>query len=93
MSVGLLNIDLHLPESRSLKSKRRVLKSLVDRLRNRYNVSVAEVEHQDLWQRARISVAVVSNDSRYSNRVLTKVMDQVNDDATVQVIDYELTLL
>ena len=93
MSVGLLIVDLHLPESRSLKSKRRVLKGLLDRLRNRHNVSIAEVEHQDLWQRARIAVAVVSNDSRFSNRVLTKIIDQINNETGVQVIDYELTLL
>jgi uncharacterized protein YlxP (DUF503 family) len=70
-----------------------VLKGLLDRLRNRHNVSIAEVEHQDLWQRARIAVAVVSNDSRFSNRVLTKIIDQINNETGVQVIDYELTLL
>ena len=93
MSVGLLIVDMHLPESRSLKSKRRILKGLVDRLRNRHNISIAEIDHQDLWQRTKVALAVVSNDSRYSNRILTKVIDQINSEPRVQVIDYNLTLL
>ena len=54
MVIGLLMLDLHFPGARSLKDKRQALRSLETRIRNRFNVSLAEVEHQDLWQRARL---------------------------------------
>jgi uncharacterized protein YlxP (DUF503 family) len=60
--VGLLTLDLHFPGARSLKDKRQALRSLETRLRNRFNVAVAEVEHQDLWQRGRLAVVSVNTD-------------------------------
>jgi len=66
----MLEVDLHLPASRSLKSKRAVLKPLVEGLRRRYAVAVAEVEHQDLWQRAGVAVATVSSSAAQVTEVL-----------------------
>ncbi|HVR07776.1 MAG TPA: DUF503 domain-containing protein, partial [Thermoanaerobaculia bacterium] len=60
MIVGVVSCELHLPESRSLKDKRRVIKSLIDRIFQRYRVSIAETGFQDLHQRAEISIAVVT---------------------------------
>lgn len=65
--------ELHLPGSQSLKDKRQILKSLKDRLHNRFNVSVAETAHQDLWQRAELAAAVVSNERRHAENVLREV--------------------
>jgi uncharacterized protein YlxP (DUF503 family) len=62
--------ELHLPGCQSLKDKRAVLKSLKDRLHNRFNVSVAETAHQDLWQRAELTASVVSTDRRHAESVL-----------------------
>src|SRR4029450_99541 len=62
MVIGLLTLDLHFPGARSLKDKRQALRSLETRIRNRFNVAVAEVEHQDLWQRARLAVVSVNTD-------------------------------
>ncbi len=62
--------ELHLPACQSLKDKRAILKSLKDRLHNRFNVSVGETAHQDLWQRAELTAAVVSTDRRHAERVL-----------------------
>ena len=93
MPVGLLTIDLHLPGCRSLKGKRRIVRRVIDRIRNRFNVSVAEVDHQDLWQRTTVAVAVVSNDYKFSDSVLTRVVKQVEGDANVQVVEYNLTML
>ena len=65
--------ELHLPGSQSLKDKRQILKSLKDRLHNRFNVSVAETAHQDLWQRAELAASVVSNERRHAEQVLREV--------------------
>jgi uncharacterized protein YlxP (DUF503 family) len=68
--VGVLTWQLHLPQSRSLKDKRQVLRSLKDRLRARFNVSAAETDHQELWQRAALTVAVVSTERAHAEQVL-----------------------
>ena len=76
MVVGLLTLDLHFPGARSLKDKRRVLRRLMDRLRNRYNVAVAEVEHQDLWQRARVAVVSVNTQHAHLESTLDKALGE-----------------
>lgn len=70
MIVGVRTWELHLMASHSLKDKRHVLKSLKDRLHNRFNVSAAETAHQDLWQRAELTVCVVSTDRGHAENVL-----------------------
>jgi uncharacterized protein YlxP (DUF503 family) len=82
MTVGIYSFELHLPAARSLKDKRRVVRRLKDRLRARYNVAVAEPpEHQDLWQRAGLTIVSVA-DRRES---LEKLFDSVHREATSQV--------
>ena len=73
MRVGILRADLHIVGAGSLKEKRRVLRSLKDRLFSRFNVSVAEVGSQDLWQRAEIGVALVALDAKTADATLQKV--------------------
>lgn len=73
MPIGLLTLELHIPDARSLKDKRQVLRSLKDRLRDRFNVAVAELDHQELWQRARVGVAAVSNDAHHLEQSLRAV--------------------
>lgn len=70
MIVGLITWELHLAACQSLKEKRRIVKSLKDRLHQRFNVSAAETDHHDLWQRAELSVCVVSTDRRHVEQVL-----------------------
>jgi hypothetical protein len=72
-SVGVITFELRLDESHSLKDKRHFVKSLKDRLRSRFNVSVAEIDYQDLWQRGLIAVAVVSSDQAQAEQVLQNV--------------------
>jgi len=74
--VGLLSVELHLAEAQSLKDKRMVVRSVVDRLR-RLNVAVAEVEYQDLWQRAGISVATVSASGVQVERALAAALEAI----------------
>jgi uncharacterized protein YlxP (DUF503 family) len=75
MFVGVLRLTLHLPEPGSLKSKRHLLRSAIDRVKARYNVSIAEVADNDLWQRSVVGVAAVGNDHAFVNETLDKVSD------------------
>lgn len=90
--VGVLTVELVIYEARSLKDKRRVLQSLKQRLRNRFNVSVAEVAHQDVWQRATLGVAVVSNEAREVESQLDRVVDVVRGTPQVSLLQYEREL-
>jgi uncharacterized protein YlxP (DUF503 family) len=91
--IGLLTIELHIPASGSLKEKRQVLKSLLETTRNRFNVSIAEVEHQDLWQRATVAAACVSNDQSFVDQVLNRVLQGFDGDPRVEVSRVELEWL
>jgi uncharacterized protein YlxP (DUF503 family) len=73
MPIGLLTLEIHLPYAQSLKDKRMVLRKLKDRLRSRFNVSIAELEHQDLWQRAVVGVVTISSDQQNLESVLETV--------------------
>ena len=65
MPIGLLTLEIHIPDAQSLKDKRQVLRSLKDRLRAHFNVAVAELEHQELWQRSRVGVVSISGDGKH----------------------------
>jgi len=90
MVTGILSIELFIPDSSSLKTKRFAIKSIKDRLRSRFNVSVAEVDNGDLWQRASLGVAAVSNESRHVESILGNVLNLVYGDTRVQVIDTQI---
>jgi uncharacterized protein YlxP (DUF503 family) len=75
-SIGVLTLELRLENSHSLKDKRHVVKSLRDRLRNKFNVSVAEIDCQDLWQRAVVAAVTVSSDKVQAERILQSVEDE-----------------
>lgn len=72
-AIGVLTLELRLPEAHSLKEKRHEVKSLKDRLRHKYNVAVAEIGYQDLWQRALVAVVTVSADRPYAEQLLQSV--------------------
>jgi hypothetical protein len=94
MIVGVCKIKLRIPENMSLKDKRSVVKSIITRLKNKFNVSVAEVDDQQLWQIATLGVCSVSNDSRYANEVLSKVMNFVtNGRFEVEILDCEIEII
>jgi len=93
MLVALERFDLRIPGCRSLKEKRHVVKSLTAAIRQRFAVSVAEVEHHDLWQRTAIAVAAVGQDHHHLRRVMHEVEKLVDAWLEVDVIDRELQLL
>jgi len=94
MFVGVLRLTLFLPEPGSLKSKRHLLRSAIDRVKARFNVSVAEVAENDLWQRSVIGAAAVGNDHAFVNETLDKVADFVASmhGGQIQVIDRRLAI-
>jgi uncharacterized protein YlxP (DUF503 family) len=93
MIVGLCTIELFLPGSQSLKDKRQVLLSLKVRLREKFNLSVAEVDGQDLWQKAILGLACVANEGRYVNQVLDQALNVIRAVPTVEVVQSRIELL
>jgi hypothetical protein len=93
MVIGLLTLDLHFPGARSLKDKRQALRSLETRIRNRFNVSIAEVEHQDLWQRARLAVVSVNTDHAHLESTLGSVAGEANNARDILVVDQQTEIL
>ncbi|WP_169311535.1 DUF503 domain-containing protein [Desulfobacca acetoxidans] len=85
-------ITLHLPENRSLKGKRSVLKSLIEKIRHRYNAAIAEVDDHDLWQQAKLGLALVSNDSQLLDAMITKIIRYIEDQHVAQVVDSQVEL-
>ncbi len=93
MIVGLLTLDLHIPEANSLKTKRMAIKSLIARIKNKFNVSVAEVDAQNLWQRSVIGISMVANETVIINKVFEKIRTLVDDTHSVELIDSTMEML
>jgi uncharacterized protein YlxP (DUF503 family) len=89
MFVGSVRIELHIPHAQSLKDKRAVVRSLKDRIRQRVPAAVAEVDHQDLWQRAAIGVAIVSGESSQVAEMLQTVRRIVDGTFEAVVTDWQ----
>jgi len=94
LAIGVCRIQLRLPENHSLKGKRQVLKSLVARLHNKFNVSAAEVDDHDSWQIASIAIAYTSNDERHANQVLSAVVSFIRSERPdAEIVDYETEII
>jgi uncharacterized protein YlxP (DUF503 family) len=94
MHIGVCTIELRLPGNSSLKGKRKIIKSMVTRIGREYNVSIAEVDAQDIWQRAVLGVACVSSSSSYAHGLLERVVQWI--EATrpdVELLEYQIELL
>ena len=94
MHIGVCRIRLHLPESASLKDKRQVSRSLSARIRNDFNVAVAEVEDHELWQRLTLAVCCVSTDSAHANEMVSKVVNFIEETRRdLELLDYETEII
>ena len=93
MIVGVLNIELLIPGSNSLKTKRSIIKGIKDRLRSHFNVSVAEIDHANKWQRASLGVSSVSNKKKHVESILGKVLAHIYNDHRVEVINSTITFV
>ena len=93
MTIGALTVILHIPASHSLKEKRRALLSLRDLLKNRFNISLAEVGEQDTWQRSVLAIVSVGTQKSMVEQGLSKVIDFIKEFDPVELIDYQMELL
>lgn len=93
MVVGVETVELFIAASQSLKDKRQVLHSLKDRLHGTYNLSVAEVDGQDLWQKSVIGLACVANESRHVNQVLEQALNMIKSIPAIEVVRTRRELL
>jgi len=89
VSVGLLLLDCYIPESQSLKDKRRILASLSERLRRQFNIAIAEVEFQDQWQRSRLAIVLVNTNWRMLQSSMSKLTEYVDRDRRVEITNTE----
>lgn len=94
MIIGASKVTLHLPDNHSLKGKRQVVRSIVGRVKAKFDVAIAEVDEQDLWQVAVLGIACVSNDSQHANEILSHVVSFIgNTRAEAEVTGYETEIL
>jgi uncharacterized protein YlxP (DUF503 family) len=94
MNVGVARVSLRLPENMSLKGKRQVLKSITSRVRNKFDVAVAEVDDNDNWRLATIGICCISNNKRHSNQVLTRVVNFIEGARfEAEILDYETEII
>ncbi|MCD6288627.1 MAG: DUF503 domain-containing protein [Candidatus Hydrogenedentes bacterium] len=91
--IGLLQIELAIPGNRSLKDKRRVIASIKGRIRSKFNVSVAEVDLNDVWDAALLAVTCVANESAVIHQMLSKVVDTIESHHEVAIVDYVIEIL
>ncbi|MDO8616949.1 MAG: DUF503 domain-containing protein [Dehalococcoidia bacterium] len=94
ITIGLCRVSLRLPENHSLKGKRQVLRSLLAKLHNRFNVSAAEVGDQDSWQMVSLGISCVSNDERHAGQVLASVIAFIRHERLdAEIVDYETEII
>ena len=93
MVVGIIKLELRIPQSTSLKGKRSVVKKVIERTRARFNVTVAEVDKQDVYSRAVIGCAMVGSDQRYVNGAVDKILDFIEGLAVAEVLSEAIEII
>lgn len=93
MVVGLCTVELYIPDGHSLKAKRQVLLSLKDRLHDKFNISVAEVGDQELWQKAVLGIACVANEGTHVDQVLSQALNLIRSVPTIEMVRSQIELL
>ena len=93
MPIGLLTLEIHIPDAQSLKDKRQVLRSLKDRLRARFNVAVAELDHQETWQRAQVGIVTLSDDAAHLDQSLRAVFDEAEQLLGRELVSHEMEII
>jgi hypothetical protein len=94
VNIGVCRVNLRIPENQTLKGKRQVVQSIINRVRDKFNVAIAEVENGDKWQIATIGICYVSNDGRHANEVISKIIDYiVTSRLDVEVLDCQIELV
>lgn len=91
--VGLLTVDIYIPAAGSLKEKRAVIKSVKDKIGNKFNISIAEIDFQDKWQRARFGIAQVGNNYQFVENSLMTIFNIIDSYGTFQIIDHHFEFI
>jgi uncharacterized protein len=93
MVIGICTVELHLPGNCSLKGKRRVVKSIITRVKNKFNVSAAEIGDNDKWQKIKLGFSVVSNDNKLIDSTLNNLVNFIENLCLAELIDYDIQIL
>ena len=93
MIIGILELDLRFFSGNSLKEKRRLLKRLIFKIRNNFNVSVSEIGHQDLWQRTELGISLVTTEMRFAQKVLNKILGLIEEERDISLINSKMEFL
>ncbi|TYT22534.1 DUF503 domain-containing protein [Dictyoglomus thermophilum] len=93
MLIGVCRVIISIPESFSLKEKRKVKRSIVDKVRSKFNVSIAEVESQEIWNELVLGISIVSTESKYIYEVMSEIIKLIEEQKDTELIDYEIDIL
>jgi uncharacterized protein YlxP (DUF503 family) len=94
MNIGVCKVSFRIPENMSLKGKRQIIKSVISRIRNKFDVAVAEVDDNDSWRVATIGICYISNNGRHANQVLSRVVDFIiGSRFDIEILDYEIEII
>jgi len=93
MIIGLCTVELHFPDAQSLKGKRKILVSLKTKLQNRFNISIAEIDESELWQKAILGIASVANETARVNQTLDHVLNDIRANPSLQLLRSRIELL
>lgn len=93
MIIGACELKLQIFEANSLKEKRHTIKSIIGRLKSRFNISIAEVDLNDSWKTTIIGFACVTNDSHHANEIISNVIRFVDGDSRVEIVEYNIEIL
>ncbi|MEC4680347.1 MAG: DUF503 domain-containing protein [Nitrospirota bacterium] len=93
MIVGLCTVELHFPDAQSLKSKRKVLVSLKTKLQNQFNISIAETDENDLWQKATLGIVSVANETARVNQTLDHVLNVIRGNPSLELLRSQIEIL
>ncbi len=93
MVVGICRLGLRLPENGSLKGKRKIIKSIIDRVRDKFNISISEVDDHDLWQSAQLGIATVGNNRSVVNSALDKIASFVESMGSAEVLEVKIEII
>ena len=93
MVTGILKVDLFMSDSDSLKARRRIVKSMKDRIRARFNVSTCEAGEETLWQRATLGIACITGNKRHLDEVFSRIINMIEKNGSVEIINQEMEFL
>jgi uncharacterized protein YlxP (DUF503 family) len=93
MVVGVCKIDFLIHDNHSLKGKRRVVKTIIGKVKSRFNLSIAEVDHNDLWQKGSIGISIIGNDRNVLNSMLDKILNYIESLNLVDIVDHSFEII